>query len=331
MAIGEWMTEIAGNIPEIQRLDQKPLLVMKFGGTSVGDAKPIERTTGIVRQYIDQGNSLVLVISAARARRGKRSIEVTNQLVEICDLISRGHIEELQDWADDILSTHEDIASLLDLDRPLASSLRAKFYSLHISLSRDLAKVSVMTPKLRDKIISYGERFNVYMVAANLNAQGIKAEPIEATDIIETDNSWGQAVPNFPKTKYYAERILQPLIEVGITPVVTGFIGATSENDVTTLGRGGSDYTASILGKVLGADEVWIWTDVDGVYSEDPRVNPNARLLPRISYDLADEMAKAGNRVLYPKTVEPLVDSEIILRVKNTFKPSAPGTEISRG
>lgn len=296
-----------------------PLYVMKFGGTSIGGAGPIERVARIIYKYI-QLCQLVVVISAIRG--------VTDSLVRVCELIDQYDREKLELGLEDLLYKHEEVIEGLNLPRPLRSSLEGKVKELFLQLNQDALTKEIVTPDRRDRILSIGERLNVRILEAKLLSKGIMVQVVDASEIIETDNNFGEARPDFEKTAIYANRLIPPLLENGITPIITGFIGATKDGKITTLGRGGSDYTASILGRVLNAKEVWIWTDVDGIYSADPRYHPDAQVLRELSQYRANLMAKEGARVLYTKTLEPLLDTSIVLRVKNTFSPKAEGTII---
>lgn len=305
-----------------RRSEAKPFLVMKFGGTSVGGPKPIERVASLVEKYTREGNSLVVVISAIRG--------VTDSLIGIGNLIRQNKRSDLELGLDDILYRHLEVASNLNLPHPLRVSLDSKIEELFFDLYHYAVDLKGLTSEQSDRLLSYGERLNVRIVQTKLLSRGLLAEAVDATDIIETDDNFGQAVPDMEKTTRYARDLLLPMVTDGVIPVVTGFIGSTRYGKITTLGRGGSDYTASILGRVLDANEVWIWTDVDGVYSADPRKDPNALLIPELSQIEAHQIAIGGARVLYPKTLEPLIGTEINLRVKNTFNPDNEGTRIYR-
>lgn len=306
--------------PEIRAQELKSLYVMKFGGTSVGGARPIERVSNLIGKYQREGQSVVTVVSAIRG--------ITDNLVKVCQHISDRDEASSELVLEDILYKHLNVATDLNLPQSLTQSLEDKIAELFFELHTETNKLSDMTLERSDKILSFGERFSVRIVASKLLAKGLMAEPVDAFDILETDNHFGEANPDFEKTKIYADRAITPLLESGIIPVVTGFIGATKDGKITTLGRGGSDYTASILGKVLGAGEVWIWTDVDGIYTADPRYHPDAELLNELSQFRAAQMAKAGARVLYPKTLEPLMGTDIVLRIKNTFNPNSEGSKV---
>ncbi|MFN2286671.1 MAG: aspartate kinase, partial [Anaerolineae bacterium] len=187
-----------------------------------------------------------------------------------------------------------------------------------------------VTPRAMDAISSLGERMNARIVAARLRQQGLRSEAVDATELIVTDRRFQQAAPLMDLTRARTQARLLPLLEDGVIPVVTGFIAATEDGITTTLGRGGSDYSAAILGVSLDADEVWTWTDVDGVLTTDPRIVPDARVIPVLSYSEVGELAYFGAKVLHPKTISPVVERGIPLWVKNTFNPTCPGTRIVR-
>ena len=300
-------------------LESKPLHVMKFGGTSVGGVKPIERCASLIQRY-HRSADLVVVASAMRG--------VTDNLVNLCNLYETGDKELFDLGLEDMLYRHIQVVHELELPRSLTESLEDELVDIFSKLYGNITLTSIMTPEKYARMVSTGERSSVRILRSKLLAKGVLAEAIDASQLIETDNNFKEAKPDFERTKRYVTNGLVPLIQNGIIPVVTGFIGATKDGKVTTLGRGGSDYTASILGLVLKADEVWIWTDVDGIYSADPRYNPDAELFREVSQYRANMMAKMGARVLYTKTIEPLLGTSTVLRVKNTFNPDAEGTKI---
>jgi aspartate kinase len=185
-----------------------------------------------------------------------------------------------------------------------------------------------LTPRGLDVISGTGERLAAPLLAAVLRAHGVPAEWVDAAEIIVTDDNFGSANPLLEPTTRHAQARLFPLLTGGIVPVVTGFVGATETGISTTLGRGGSDYSAAILGAALNAGEIQIWTDVNGVMTADPRIVPEARTIPEISYTEAAELAYYGAKVLHPKTILPAIERGIGLRVLNTFQPDHPGTLI---
>jgi aspartate kinase len=179
-----------------------------------------------------------------------------------------------------------------------------------------------------DAVAALGERLSVRTLAGVLDANGVPAQYVEATQLILADSEFQAAHPDFEASRRQSRQVLEPLFLQRRIPVVTGFIAATSEGATVTLGRGGSDYSAAILGAVLPADEVWIWTDVDGVMTADPRLVKSARTVPELSYREIAELAYFGAKVVHPKTIRPVIEAGIPLRVCNTFNPTNPGTRV---
>jgi aspartate kinase len=194
---------------------------------------------------------------------------------------------------------------------------------------RGIGWLGELSPRSLDAIASFGERLSCAQIAAIFENAGIAAEYVDARELILTDANFGQAAVDFAATGANIQKALTPLVEENIVPVVTGFIAATKDGITTTLGRSGSDYTGAIVGAALGSEEIWIWTDVDGVMTADPRYVAGARHLPEISYREAAEMSYFGAKVIHPKTMLPAIEKNIPIRIKNTFNPSHPGTLIS--
>jgi aspartate kinase len=205
----------------------------------------------------------------------------------------------------------------------------ARFLGEYDALCHSICVLGELTPRALDVISGIGERMSVRQVAAILDHHGMPARPMDATQLVVTDACFGSAVPIMILTRERCRSLLSPMLKQGITPVVTGFIGATESGIPTTLGRGGSDYTATILSRALDADEVWIWTDVNGVMTADPRVVPDARTIPCLSYSEVGEMAYFGAKVLHPQAIRPARQGNIPLRILNTFEPDHPGTIVS--
>jgi aspartate kinase len=300
------------------------MLVMKFGGTSVGSPEAITQTAAIVRKYRKQWDRLVVVVSAMSG--------VTDKLIRSAETASQGDIATCQTIIADLQTHHQNTIDTLFPDNGDRTRL-GELINNHISeLSAYCRSINVLgevTDRGLDTITSLGERMNARTVAAAIRKNGIKSEAVDATELIVTDAAFQNAMPLMEETRAKAKARLQPLLEKGIVPVVTGFIAATKNGVTTTLGRGGSDYTAAILGDCLDADEVWTWTDVDGVMTADPRVVPEARVIPELSFNEVSELAYFGAKVLHPKTIRPIIERDIPLWVKNTFNPSFPGTRIS--
>src|SRR5712692_5160258 len=196
------------------------------------------------------------------------------------------------------------------------------------ALTHGMLMLNDRPPRCVDEAIAIGERLSVLMIAACLNAEGTTAEAVNAAELIVTDAVFGSVLPLMEQTTEKARQRLLPLLRGGVLPVVTGFNGATADGRPTTLGRGGSDFSASILSAALGARELWIWTDVDGIMTADPRLVPDAAVLDEVTYREAAELAYNGAKVLHPRTLAPLVESRIPVWSKNSFAPEKPGTKI---
>lgn len=299
-------------------------LVMKFGGTSVGSAEAITQAADLVQEYAAQWQRMVVVVSAMsgvtdaliRSARAAEMSDDTTYRAIISDLRSRHH-----DVVCQLLPQGGERVQLLATVDRLTDELSSFCYSVHI--------LGELTPRALDAISSLGERINARTFAAVLRQRGLRSEAIDATQLIVTDDNFQNAAPLMEATRARVAERLSPLLDDGVIPVVTGFIGATEKGITTTLGRGGSDYTAAILGDCVDADEVWTWTDVDGVMTADPRLVPEARVIPTLSYSEVSELAYFGAKVLHPKTILPVVQRGIPLWVKNTFNPSCPGTCIT--
>ncbi len=300
-------------------------LTMKFGGTSVGSAEAIGQAADIVQDalqgHAQQWGRLTVVVSAMSG--------VTNALIKSAraaatgdDQIYRTVVAELRtrhhNVVDELLTQDSERVRLLATVDKYVDELATFCYSIHI--------LGEVTPRAMDAVTSLGERINARIVAAVFRQRGIRSEAVDATELIVTDNKFQNGAPLMEKTRTRVSERLAPLLDGGMVPVVTGFIGATEEGVTTTLGRGGSDYTAAILGDCLDADEIWTWTDVDGVMTADPRMVPDARVIPALSYSEVSELAYFGAKVLHPKTILPTIQRGIPLWVKNTFNPTCPGT-----
>jgi aspartokinase/homoserine dehydrogenase 1 len=298
-------------------------LVMKFGGTSVGTPQAMAQTVEIVRQSRSKWPRLVVITSALAT--------VTNSLLESATRSAQGETQVIIQNATRLKQLHYQIVDTLvtipehrtqvleEIDQRIAE---------FASLCRAMSILGEATPRALDTVGALGERLSVRVLAAALQEAGVDAQAVESTCLIETDDCFQNAHPDFIASTRKTYQELDPLLAAGCVPVVTGFIGATATGITTTLGRGGSDYSAGILGSILPAHDVWIWTDVDGVMSADPRLVPEARTIPEITYREIAELAYFGAKVLHPKTIRPLVDAGIGLRICNTFNPSHPGTRL---
>ncbi len=302
---------------------KKPLRVMKFGGTSVGDASCIARVAQIVKEASREG-PIVAVVSAMSG--------VTNRLIEAATQAEEGQQAQAEAIFAALRQQHEAaLATLISSqeDRRRISARLGKFFREGEELCKGTALLRELTPRTLDAISSLGERLAAPMVAGALSELGAPSESVESTELIMTDSYHGGADPIMDRTRERCQARLRPLLDRGVIPVATGFIGATAEGVLTTLGRGGSDYSATILGAALDADEVIIWTDVDGVLTADPRLVPDARTIPEISYREASELAYFGAKVLHPKTLRAVARAGIPVWIRNSFAPEQTGTKIT--
>ncbi len=296
---------------------------MKFGGTSVGDASCIARVAQIVRDTSRQG-PVVVVVSAMSG--------VTNRLIAAASRAEAGNREQVAELFAALRQQHKaalgELIPQTDKRNRLAASMENIFHEGEL-LCEGTVLLRELTPRTLDSVSSLGERLSAPMVAGAIADLGMPSEAIEATDLVVTDSYHGGAEPLMDRTRERCEALLRPLLNRGVVPVVTGFIGATEEGVLTTLGRGGSDYSATILGAALNAGEIIIWTDVDGVLTADPRLVPDARTIPEISYREAAELAYFGAKVLHPKTLRAVVPAGIPVWIRNSFEPAQIGTKIT--
>ena len=304
-------------------MPEQKTLVMKFGGTSVGSADALINATQIIRDAKQDWARIVVVTSAMSG--------VTNLLLDSAASASHGKVDSLPQAESTLKEKHFAAADALIKDEKLREQTKAEINALILSLiglCKAIAVLGEASPRAMDAVASLGERMSLRLLAAVVNDAEIKAKAIEASEFIVTNAHFQNAHPDFKVTTEKTRGKLNPLMDEGIIPITTGFIGATPDGVITTLGRGGSDYSAAIIGSVLPADDVWIWTDVDGVMTTDPRIVKDAKTLSEISYSEIAELAYYGAKVLHPKTIRPVVDAGIGLRICNTFNPSHPGTRL---
>lgn len=299
-------------------------LIMKFGGTSTGDADAFERAVDIVIAQIKRWDHIVVVVSAMEG--------VTDMLITCADLSSSSDNSIWKQEIDRLQCKLENlIQSIFRGDQncqPLLAIVNMRIDEL-IDICQRVHTMGKISAQDMDEVSSLGERINVQVFSTLLRKRGIVSQAVEATELIVTDSCFQSASPIQSETDARIKAVLLPLFSNNVTPVVTGFIGATRDGKTTTLGRGGSDFTATILGKSLNADEVWIWTDVDGIMSADPKITSKARLIPEITYEDVYTLSSFGAKVLHPNTILPASQANIPIWVKNTFNPGCSGTKIS--
>lgn len=297
------------------------LIVMKFGGTSVGDAKAIERVVAIVRERLPQ-RPIVVVSAMAR---------VTDQLLQMARAAGNGDRKTALTLARELRERHYNTAGELlgtALFTQFHSDLGTEFEELE-ELVRGISAVGELTPRSTDAVAAFGETLSSKLVTAALSAHGIEAARVDSRECIVTDENFTRAAPLYEETNSRLGEFVRPLIEQGRVVVMGGFIGATRAGITTTIGRGGSDFSASIIGAGLGADKIEIWTDVDGMMTTDPNLCPDARRIKVISFDEAAELAYFGAKVLHPATVLPAVQKNIPVYILNSRNPSCEGTRIA--
>ncbi len=299
------------------------LIVMKFGGTSVKSAERIAQAAALAVNSARAGHQVVVVTSAMSG--------VTDKLIGAAKNAVNGQYHKTV--SDEIyephrLALHELTPNDATRRREALESLRQKIERLD-TLCKGLTMLRELTPRTLDAISGMGEMLCAPILAGAIAEHDIASRSIEATELIVTDDEFGQAEPLPAQTRQLTREKLLPLLAAGEIPVVTGFIGATEDGVQTTLGRGGSDYTASILGAALDADEVWIWTDVNGVMTANPNDVPEARTMREISYSEASELAYYGAKVLHYKTILPAFKQNIPVLILNSFEPSDPGTRVT--
>lgn len=298
------------------------MIVVKFGGTSVGDAPAIQRAADIVRGRVERRP--LVVVSALGG--------TTNALLTIAEQAAEGQLIGAILGVETLRERHLHVAQELLGDSPSSSDvqgeLSATFDEL-ASLAEALSVLGHLTPRSLDAIASKGELLSSALVVAVFRERGIAAEYVDPASVMITGDQFGKAEPLAERIAEASQRIIRPLVEQGMVPVVGGFVGATEQGIVTTLGRGGSDFSASLFGAALGAEAIEIWTDVDGMLTADPRVVVGAQLIDRIRFDEASELASFGAKVLHPSTIAPAVRLGIPVRVLNSRRPEGTGTLIT--
>ncbi len=300
-------------------------IVMKFGGTSVATGENIRNVAGLVAESANQDSAVIVVVSALDG--------VTDELFEAAEQARKEKQEYIIAFKQRMLDRH--CAAIV---KAIRNSAVRKDVEETIGKTIDelekvltgICYVGELTPKSKDYVLSFGERLSAPIVCGALRDLKLKSQALTGKEAgIVTDSNFGDANPLFNVTKHQLKERIEPLLEDKVTPVVSGYIAATQDGVVTTLGRGGSDYTATIIAAALGMDEVWIWTDVDGIMTADPKIIPSARLLPQLSYQEAAELAIFGAKAMHPRALEPIMKENIPARIRNVFKPKNLGTLIS--
>ena len=302
--------------------DEYTMKVMKFGGTSIGSGRRILHVAKIIRDYSEK-DRVVIVVSAMSG--------VTDKLIDVFKMFQKGQHSEGLINLGQLYEKH-----VLALDEfgfrngrylMIQNNLKNLFGELltYLSFRKNYSMMDF------DHIVSYGERWSCLLVAASLQKLETMAEVVESYKLIVTSSEFGNAKVHLSDTEKKASKVILPLLIKGVIPIVTGFFGATREGKIATLGRGGSDYSATVLAYALSAQEVILWKEVNGIFTSDPKNGNGARYIPELSYEKAVKLAKAGAKVLHPEAMKPVISKKIIVWVKNTFQPEFIGSKIWEG
>jgi aspartate kinase len=296
---------------------------MKFGGTSLSGAHRMKNAAKIVQKFSPQ-NKIVIVASAIG--------DTTDQLAEIGELAKKGEQAKARKILSKVQTAHRKIVPLA-VGKTGTHELLDQIEGLNSELERTvegIAHLRELTPRSRDYLLSFGERLSTLILATTTTAIGMKARSFTGAEAgITTDDNFGEARPLLETSYHQIRQRLDPLWNRKIVPIVTGFIASTVDGTITTLGRGGSDYTAALLGAALAAEEIWIWTDVDGLMTADPRIVKNAVVLPSVSFGEALELSFFGAKMMHPRALQPAAQKNIPVRIKNSLRPNGDGTLVS--
>lgn len=298
-------------------------LVMKFGGTAVDSPDKVRHVARLVKSH-KKDNEIVCVVSAVRG--------MTDGLLSIADSVRRGDKTSIDEFIKKSLKVHTDIVEGAISDKKLKGEAVAVVKKITSELQDVLDGIVLLgevTPKSLDYLMSFGERLSTPIVSFALQDIGIKSDHLTGKEAgILTDGNFGEARPLMDTTKLRVSHKIEPMLNQDSVPVVTGFIGADQYGNITTIGRGGSDYTATIIAASIGAEEVWLWSDVDGLMTADPKMVKDAQVLREVSFAEAMEMALFGAKYMHPRALEPVIDTKIPIRIRNTFNVKHTGTVI---
>jgi aspartate kinase len=298
------------------------IVVMKFGGSSVGSAFKILHVADVIHS-LTENQRTVVVVSAMQG--------VTDMLIKIFQNYQEGNMETALHDLQELSYTHFETLKELQLQKELFRESNDLLASLFEKIRLFLLSKQKFTKQDYDYVISFGERFNSILVTAALRGRGVESRAVDSADCIVVTNQFSNAKALSSQTKIKSRKTLLPLLNDGIIPVVTGFFGMTESGDIAILGRGGSDYSATILACTLHAKEVILWKEVDGVYNGDPHVDKDAEFYAELSYTEALRLAQNGAKILHPEAMKPVCSEEIPVVVRNTFNPSHCGTRIWKG
>ncbi len=295
---------------------------MKFGGTSMGDADRIRGVGAIVHQAA-QNDKVVVVVSAMAG--------ITDLIVRTLQAATAGAPSAIEEPLREMQRRHQAVLEELfppDSREVIQDRVDAVLEQLR-EFCHALSLLRSSTPQVMDVVLPMGEKISAQILAAYLGQAGTRAAYVDAVDVLVTSERFGDAYPDMEATRRRCQETLSPLLERGVVPVITGYCGATAKGQPTTLGRGGSDFSATILGTAIASDEIWIWTDVNGVLTADPRVCPDAATLPEITYAEAIELSYYGAKVIHRRAIWPAMQAGTPVWIKNSFAPQVAGTKIA--
>ena len=296
-------------------------LTMKFGGTSLGSADAIRQAAEITKSALADSAEQVVVIASA--------VSGITELLRDGTLDAASGNDRYMQISEELRAKHEACAELLPTaEREAVLQEIGPMIELYLQFCESVRVLGDAGPRALDHTMALGERMSVQLLSAALRVIGLPAAVVDSGDLIVTDDRFQAAAPDMSATREKVKGRLSPRLAKGELPVITGFIGATPGGVTTTLGRGGSDLSAGVIASSLGSDELWVWTDVDGVMTADPRVVPSARTIEAMEYREVRELSYFGARVLHPLTIQSVFESNTLVRVKNTFNPSNVGTLI---
>jgi len=300
------------------------VVAFKFGGSSLLGAKRMLHAAGLVRDAA-WASKVVGVVSAMKG--------VTDLLLSVERALASGKLAQARREAESIQELHVEVMEKLGLDEEKEQRVRREMQLLGRDLLHEVlvGERNEANAEFSDRLASFGERFSARLFAAALEKLGIVSVPVASSEFVLTCDTFREAQPHLEQTKKRGREILLPLLGEGIVPVVTGFIGATPDGRITTLGRNSSDFSGAIVAQVVDANELVIWTDVDGIYTANPQESAEAQMLHELSYDEAHALAANGAKVLHPKVLPLAAETKMVVWVRNTFRPEARGTRIGPG
>lgn len=297
------------------------VVAFKFGGSSLLGAQRMSHAASLVRDAA-RASKVAVVVSAMKG--------VTDHLLSVERAVNSCKHAQARRGAETALELHLEVLDELHLAEEKALQVRRELQLLGRDLLHEVVarEQGGANAEFSDRLASFGERFSARLFAAALERLGVVSVPVTSSDFVLTCDTFRAAQPHLEKTGQCGRKILLPLLREGIVPVVTGFIGATPDGRITTLGRNSSDFSGAIIAHVVDADELVIWTDVDGIYTANPQESAEARLLHELSYEEAHALAANGATVLHPKVLPLAAETEMVVWVRNTFRPEARGTRI---